>query len=361
MNENLKALSAAGVSIWLDDLSRERIDSGNLADLIKNHHVVGVTTNPTIFAQALAKGIGYSERITTLGSADVSEVMWALMIDDVRDACDLLFDVYRESGGFDGRVSIEVDPTFAHDTQKTVVMAKELWAKVDRPNLLIKIPATEQGLAAVTECIANGISVNVTLIFGIDRYEKVIDAYWIGLEKAAENGIDLGGIHSVASFFVSRVDTDVDAQLSKLGRPELGGAAAVANARLAHETFVKMHDQDRWQNLAQRGANVQRPLWASTGVKNPNYPDTLYVSELVVANSVNTMPESTLLAFADHGPAPRDLVTGNYSDAKKLFAEIAAIGVSYSDLTERLEREGLQKFVESWTELQSTVGQALAK
>lgn len=361
MNERLRALSAAGVSIWLDDLSRERIDSGNLAKLIDTHHVVGVTTNPTIFAQALAKGIGYPERIKALSKTDVSEVMWALMVDDVRDACDVLLKVYERSNGFDGRVSIEVDPTFAHDAQKTVVMAKELWARVNRPNLMIKIPATETGLAAVTESIANGISVNVTLIFGVDRYEKVMEAYFAGLERALEDGIDIGTIHSVASFFVSRIDTDVDTQLSKLGRPELGGAAAVANARLAHEAFVKMHDEDRWRNLAERGANVQRPLWASTGVKNPNYPDTLYVSELVVANSVNTMPESTLFAFADHGPEPRDLVTDNYSDAKNHFAELVAIGISYEELTERLEREGLQKFVESWTDLQKTVGQALAK
>lgn len=361
MNERLQALSEAGVSIWLDDLSRERIDSGNLAQLVKTHNVVGVTTNPTIFAQAIAKGIGYSERIESMGPSDVSEVMWALMVDDVRDACDLLLTVYEKSAGVDGRVSIEVDPTFADDSEKTVSMAKDLWARVNRPNLMIKIPATETGLTAIMETIANGISVNVTLIFSVDRYERVMEAYFTGLERASENGIDLGTIHSVASFFVSRVDTDVDAQLSKLGRPELGGAAAIANARLAYEAFAKMHDQDRWRKLVQRGANVQRPLWASTGVKNPNYPDTLYVSELVVAGSVNTMPESTLFAFADHGPTPRDLVTDNYSDAKKLFAELAAIGISYEELTDRLEREGLQKFVESWSELQSTIGQALAK
>lgn len=361
MNERLKALSEAGVSIWLDDLSRERIESGNLAQLVNTHHVVGVTTNPTIFAQAIAKGTGYSERIKGLGTSDVSEVMWTLMVDDVRDACDLLLAVYEESAGVDGRVSIEVDPTFAHDAEKTFSMAKELWARVNRPNLMIKIPATLTGLAAVTESIANGISVNVTLIFGVDRYEKVMEAYFAGLEKALENGIDISTIHSVASFFVSRVDTDVDPQLGKLGRPELGGAAAVANARLAYEAFVKMHGQDRWRKLVQRGANVQRPLWASTGMKNPNYPDTLYISELVVANSVNTMPESTLFAYADHGPAPRDLVTDNYSDAKKLFAELAAIGISYEELTARLEREGLQKFVESWADLEKTVSQALAK
>jgi transaldolase len=359
MSERLQALADAGVSIWLDDLSRERIETGNLADLIKEKSVVGVTTNPTIFAAAIADGERYDEQVRKLveDGASTDRVIFELTTEDVRDACDILTPVH-EAKPADGRVSIEVEPDLAHDTEATIASAQEHWRAVDRPNALIKIPATVEGLPAITAAIAEGISVNVTLIFGIGRYREVMDAYLTGLEQARDSGLDISTIHSVASFFVSRVDTEVDKRLEEIGSEEalaLRGEAAVANARLAYAAFEEVVASDRWQTLAADGANPQRPLWASTGVKNEDYPDTLYVSELVVANTVNTMPEKTLEAFADHGEVRGDTVTGRAELAQQVFDRLAAVGVDFDDVLDVLEREGVEKFSKSWHELVATV------
>jgi transaldolase len=359
MSERLKALADVGVSIWLDDLSRERIETGNLAELVQQKSVVGVTTNPTIFAAAIANGERYDEQVRSLvaDGATVDEVIFALTTDDVRNACEVLAPV-AESTKDDGRVSIEVEPTLANDTEATIASAKALWAAVDRPNALIKIPATLEGLPAITEVIAAGISVNVTLIFSTERYRAVMDAYLAGLEKAKADGVDLSTIRSVASFFVARVDTEVDARLEKIGSDEalaLRGKAAVANARLAYAAFEEVIGSDRWQTLAADGANPQRPLWASTGVKNPDYPDTLYVADLVVADTVNTMPEKTLLAFADHGEVKGDQVTGKAAEAQEVFDQLDGVGIDVADVFKTLEVEGVDKFKDSWTELVTTV------
>jgi transaldolase len=364
MNDRLKALSEAGVSIWLDDLSRDRLTSGNLADLIADSLVTGVTTNPTIFASALAKGDAYDDQIRELaaGGADTDDAIRALTTDDVRNACDVIAETYRASNGRDGRVSIEVSPLLAMDTAATIAEGADLWKTVDRPNALIKIPATEPGLPAITATIADGISVNVTLIFSLDRYRGVIDAYVSGLEQAAANGHDISGIHSVASFFVSRVDTEVDKRLNAVGTAEaaaLRGKAAVANARLAYELYEQAFDTDRWRALENQGANRQRPLWASTGVKDPGLPDTLYVTELVVPDTVNTMPEKTMRAFADHGEVHGDTVSGRADDARRTMEAIAAQGISYDDVVAVLEKEGVEKFEKSWHELVETVRAAL--
>lgn len=366
MSTPTKNLSDAGVSIWLDDLSRSRIITGNLADLIATRNVVGVTTNPTIFAGAIGSGSdSYAGQIGDLArsGATVDDAIFTLTTDDVRAASDIFGPVYDATGGVDGRVSIEVSPDLAHDTEATVAQAKELWASVDRPNALIKIPATLAGLPAITEVIGAGISVNVTLIFSLERYAAVIDAYLAGLEKAKEAGIDLSGIHSVASFFVSRVDTEVDKRLSAIGTPEaeaLKSKAGVANARLAYELFEGEFATPRVAALREAGANVQRPLWASTGVKDPALPDTLYVTELVAAGTVNTMPEKTLEATFDHGVVTGDTITGNYDDAHAVFAALAGVGVDFADVTQVLEDEGVEKFIASWHELKDTVAQALA-
>ncbi|GAA1536248.1 transaldolase [Nocardioides humi] len=359
MSDRLKTLADAGVSIWLDDLSRERIETGNLADLVRERSVVGVTTNPTIFAGAIADGERYDAQVRDLvaGGSGVDEVIFALTTDDVRNACDVLAPVAAAHPA-DGRVSIEVEPTLANDTEATIASAKALWAAVDRPNALIKIPATLEGLPAITAAIAAGISVNVTLIFSVERYRAVMDAYLSGLEQAQEAGVDLSTIQSVASFFVSRVDTEIDARLEKIGTDEalaLRGKAAVANARLAYAAFEEVLGSARWQALAGTGANPQRPLWASTGVKNPAYPDTLYVTDLVVADTVNTMPEKTLLAFADHGDVTGDQVTGRAADAQAVFDQLAAAGIDLDDVFVVLETEGVDKFKASWTELVATV------
>jgi transaldolase len=360
----LAALSEAGVSIWLDDLDRQRLDSNNLRDLVENWHIVGVTTNPTIFAKALSNGSAYDEQIRELAArgASVADAVREATVTDVRRACDVLSGTWEQSGGVDGRVSLEVDPDLAHDTEATAAQALDLWKAVDRPNLMVKIPATVEGLPAITSAIAEGISVNVTLIFSIERYLAVMDAYVAGLEQAAANGHNLASIHSVASFFVSRVDTEIDPRLEKIGTDEalhLRGKAAVANARLAHEAFRTVFSSERWSPLAAKGANAQRPLWASTGVKNKNYPDTLYVSELVVQDVVNTMPEATLQAFADHGEVTGDRVSGFAGDAKQVFEALSAAGVDIPDVFEVLEREGVEKFIASWNELGDTVRQQL--
>ena len=365
MSERLTALAEAGVSIWLDDLSRERIETGNLAELVKNSSVVGVTTNPTIFATALSDGERYDDQLRGLveGGASIDDAIFELTTTDVRNACDVLSEAFSASDGVDGRVSIEVPPGLAFDTRATVEAAEKLWAAVDRPNLFIKIPATTEGLPAITEVLGKGISVNVTLIFGLGRYDKVMDAYLAGLEAAKAAGHALHDIHSVASFFVSRVDTEIDARLDKLigaggdssGLGHLKGKAAVANARLAYEAYEQKFAGERFAALKADGANTQRPLWASTGVKNPDYPDTMYVSELVVANTVNTMPEKTMLAFADHGELKGDMVTTQYDDARAVMAALGEAGIDYDDVIAALEKEGVDKFVKSWDELVETV------
>ena len=361
MNARLQALSDAGVSIWLDDLSRERIETGNLAELVKESSVVGVTTNPTIFASALAKGEKYNPQVRELkaAGADLDTAVFEITTLDVQQACDILRPVYDATGGVDGRVSIEVEPGLARDADATVAMARKLWDKVDRPNLLIKIPATEEGLPAIAATIAAGISVNVTLIFSLERYRGVMDAYLYGLEQAVAEGRDLSQIHSVASFFVSRVDSEVDKRLGD--DSPLRGKAALANARLAYEAYEQVFGSERFAALKERGANVQRPLWASTGVKDPALPDTLYVSELVVAGTVNTMPEKTLQAFADHGEVRGDQVSGRAAQAQQVFDDLAAVGVDLDDVFLTLESEGVDKFKASWTELVETVQAQMAK
>jgi transaldolase len=359
MSDRLKALADAGVSIWLDDLSRERIETGNLADLVKEKSVVGVTTNPTIFAGAIADGERYDEQVRSLvaGGAPVEKVIFDLTTEDVRNACDVLAPV-ADGSPSDGRVSIEVEPDLANDTDATIASAQALWKAVDRPNVLIKIPATLEGLPAITAAISEGISVNVTLIFSLERYRAVMDAYLTGLEQAQAAGVDLSTIQSVASFFVSRVDSEVDKRLDEIGTDEaaaLKGKAAIANARLAYGAFQEVHDGERWRALAEAGAHAQRPLWASTGVKNPDYPDTLYVTELVVADTVNTMPEKTMEAFADHGEVTGDTVTGRTAEAQAVFDELAAVGIDFDDVLLVLEQEGVDKFKKSWDELVETV------
>jgi transaldolase len=360
MTDRLADLAGAGVSIWLDDLSRERLVSGSLAGLIRDRHVVGVTSNPTIFAAALSDAEVYDPQVRELAArgASLDAAVRAMTTDDVRNACDLFRDVWQASGGVDGRVSIEVDPRLAHETDKTVAEALDLWKTVDRPNLFVKIPATRAGLPAITRTLAEGVSVNVTLIFSVQRYREVMDAFLAGLEQAQANGHDISTIHSVASFFVSRVDTEADKRLEAIGTDEakaLRGKAAVANARLAYAAFQETFAQPRWQPLAEAGAQAQRPLWASTGTKNPDYSDILYVRELIVADTVNTMPEKTLLAFADHGDVPGDTVTGLAGEARQVFEELAAAGVDIDDVYEVLEREGVEKFEKSWQELLETV------
>jgi len=364
-NEVLAALSAQGVSVWLDDLSRERIESGNLADLIATRSVVGVTTNPSIFQAALSKGHAYDAQVRELaaGGADVEETILAVTTDDVRSACDVLAPVYEATGGLDGRVSIEVDPRLAHATDETVAQAKELWRIVDRPNLFIKIPATVAGLPAIARVIGEGISVNVTLIFSVERYERVIEAYLDGLTAAKAAGHDMSKIHSVASFFVSRVDTEIDARLEEIGTDAalaLRGKAGVANARLAYSAYRKAFESGaRFEQLAEAGARPQRALWASTGVKNPEYSDTMYVTELVAPNTVNTMPEKTLEAVADHGEITGDTVTGNIAAAQQVFEALASAGIDLPDVFRKLEDEGLEKFVSSWNELLDATSEQL--
>jgi transaldolase len=365
MTDRLKSLADAGVSIWLDDLSRERIETGTLADMVRERSVVGVTTNPTIFAAAIADGERYDEQVRLLvdkGEA-VDRVVFELTTEDVRNACDLLAPVHRATPQ-DGRVSIEVEPDLANDTAGTIASAQALWEAVDRPNALIKIPATREGLPAITAAISEGISVNVTLIFGTQRYREVMDAYLTGLEQARDAGLDLGQIHSVASFFVSRVDTEVDRRLDEIGTEAaagLRGKAAVANARLAYGAFEDVMASERWRVLAEAGARPQRPLWASTGVKNPDYSDTLYVAELVVAGTVNTMPEKTMDAFADHGEVRGDTVSGRAGEAQALLDELTEVGIDFEDVLVVLETEGVDKFKKSWTELVETVSGQMEK
>lgn len=366
MTDRLGELSAAGVAVWLDDLSRVRLSSGGLDQLRREKHMVGVTTNPTIFAKALSDADEYNWQLRDLAIRGVSveEAVRVLTTYDVRWATDVMRPAYDSSAGVDGRVSIEVDPRLAYETEKTVAEAKALWWLVDRPNLYIKIPATEAGLPAITATLAAGISVNVTLIFGLDRYSQVMDAFLAGLEQAKANGHDLSKIGSVASFFVSRVDSEVDKRLEKIGSAEakaLKGKAAVANAQLAYERYTEVFSSDRWKALADAGAHPQRPLWASTSTKNPDYRDVIYVEELIAPGTVNTMPESVIHAYADHGETRGgDTVTGSYEAARKVLGDLIAVGVDFDDVINTLEREGVEKFEASWEELLDGVRKSLA-
>ncbi len=362
----LADLSAAGVSLWLDDLSRQRLQSGNLKELIADKHIVGVTTNPSIFQAALKDGASYQKQLDELAArgAGVDDVVREVTTDDVRDACDLFTATFEASNHVDGRVSIEVDPRLAHDTEGTVAQAQELAKIVDRPNVLIKIPATLAGLPAITAVTAEGISVNVTLIFSLERYAAVMDAYLTGLEQARSNGHDLTQIHSVASFFVSRVDSEVDKRLKAIGSPEassLLGEAAIANARLAYQAFEQTFTGPRWEALQAAGATKQRPLWASTGVKDPAYDDTRYVVELVAPGTVNTAPEKTIDAVADHGVIRGDTIAGTYGAASATFSALEAVGIDLPDVFEVLEKEGVDKFEQAWGELLDSVSEELAK
>ncbi|MEP7194519.1 MAG: transaldolase [Actinomycetota bacterium] len=366
MSDNLKELSAQGVSIWLDDLNRPLITSGGLQSLIDTSNVVGVTTNPSIFAAALSQGDTYNEQIKGLAAEGrtVDEAVFALTTEDVRNACDIMLPVYRATDGQDGRVSIEVEPGLAHDTAGTVEQVRELHAAVDRPNVYIKIPATVEGLPAISQALAEGIDINVTLIFSLDRYRGVMNSFLTGLEQARLGGLDLSTIHSVASFFVSRVDSEVDRRLDEIDLGEtaaLRGKAGVANARLAYQAYEEVFSTPRWENLAAEGAHKQRPLWASTGVKDPAYKDTMYVVDLVAPNTVNTMPTKTMKAVADHGEIAGDQVTGNYDDATNVLDSLERLGISYAEVTALLETEGVDKFTKSWAELQSSVQAALTR
>ena len=360
MTDRLGELSAAGVAVWLDDISRQRLVSGGLDELRRQSHVVGVTSNPTIFAAAVAAGnndhdSAYATQLRDLAVRGVAieEAARMLTTYDVRWAAEVLRPAYDASAGVDGRVSIEVDPRLAYETEKTVAEARQLWWLVDRPNLYIKIPATEPGLPAITAALAEGISVNVTLIFSLQRYEQVMEAFLAGLEQARANGHDLSTIGSVASFFVSRVDTEVDKRLDKIGTPRaqaMHGKAAVANARLAYQRYERVFSGERWQALADAGAKPQRPLWASTSTKNPAYRDVMYVEDLIAPGVVNTMPESTIKAFSDHGEVTSDTITGGYGEARQVIDDLAALGVDYDDVVATLEREGVDKFGASWAE-----------
>jgi transaldolase len=361
LSSALADLSAAGVAVWLDDLSRERLRSGNLADLVRDFEVVGVTTNPSIFQKALSAGAAYDDQVSDLAlrGTDVGEAVRMLTTYDVRWACDVLREVYDRTDGVDGRVSIEVDPRVAQDTERTVAEARALWWLVDRPNLFIKIPATLPGLPAITQVLAQGISVNVTLIFSLERYDAVMEAFLDGLEQAKANGHDLSRIGSVASFFVSRVDSEIDKRLGD-GHDQRG-KAAIANARLAYQHYEQVFSSDRWKALAEAGAKPQRPLWASTGVKDPAYDDTQYVVELVAPGTVNTMPEATMQAVADHGKVRGNTVTGEYASAQQVLDDLKAAGIDYDQVVQQLEEEGVSKFEDSWNELIESVSEQLEK
>ena len=358
-------LAKAGCSVWLDDLSRAKLtgtDAHSLPPRIMDSGVVGVTTNPAIFKAAISDATEYASDIAALKDKSVEEIITKLTTDDVRQACDLFAEIHRSSNGVDGRVSIEVDPRSAHDTAATVSEGKSLWQIIDRPNVLIKVPATLAGLPAITELIGAGISVNVTLIFSIERYQQVIDAYISGIEIAAKNGVNLARIHSVASFFISRLDTAIDPILKADGgvlATSLLGKAAIANAHLAYEQFEQEFTTSRWQTLAAQGANAQRPLWASTGVKDPAYDDTRYVLELVAPNTVNTMPQSTLDAVIDHGVFRGNTIAGKYEEARTIFSQLAELGISIEKVTADLESDGVKKFADAWNELLASVKGAM--
>jgi transaldolase len=365
MTDRLAELSSTGVAIWLDDINRERLRTGGLDGLRRDQHVVGVTSNPTIFAKAMSDSEEYAEQLGDLAArkVDVEEALRMVTTYDVRWACDVMRPAYDDSDGVDGRVSIEVDPRLAFDTDTTVAEAKQLWWLVNRDNLFIKIPATEAGIPAIAATLALGISVNVTLIFGLERYDQVMDAFLEGMERAKANGHDLSKIGSVASFFVSRVDTEVDKRLDKFGTPEaqvLHGKAAIANAQLAYKRYEEKFSTARWTALKNAGAHPQRPLWASTSTKNPEYRDVMYVEQLIAPGVVNTMPEATIHAYADHGETKPDSITGQYASAQRVLDDLAAIGISFDDVTDTLEREGVEKFIVSWKELLESTKEQLS-
>ncbi|TLP75293.1 transaldolase [Nesterenkonia sphaerica] len=368
-NPRTQALSDIGVSIWLDDLSRERLNSGSLARLIKTHHVVGVTTNPTIFETAVSSGEAYEQQLAQLAEqgADAEQAVFEITTSDVREACDVFAETYSATGGVDGRVSIEVDPRMARDADATIAEAKRLYQAVGRENVMIKIPATVEGIEAIAAVLAEGISVNVTLVFSLERYRAVINAFMLGLEKAHTDGLDISKIHSVASFFVSRVDSEVDKRLElaaeegKPGTEKLKSKAAIANARLAHQIAAESFSSERWRLLAERGGRPQRLLLASTGTKDPSLSDTLYVTELAAAGVVNTMPEKTLQALADHGEVDGDTMTDTYVESNRVLDGISAAGISYRSVVETLEAEGLEKFDKSWEGLLSTIDEGLKR
>lgn len=356
MTDPLTTLTQAGVSIWLDDLSRERLTSGSLAALVEQQHVSGVTTNPSIFAKAIGSAHPYDAQVRDLAARGirVGEALRAMTTYDVRWACDVLQPVYERTDGLDGRVSIEVDPRLAHDTAATIAEARALWWAVDRPNLFIKIPAARQGLPAIAACLGEGISINVTLIFSLTRYDQVMTAFLEGMEQAHRSGHELARLGSVASFFVSRVDTEVDARLDKIGTPEaaeLRGKAAIANARLAYQRYEQMTASSRWQALQAAGARPQRPLWASTSTKDPTYPDTRYVVDLVAPGVVNTMPEATLRAVAEHGEVPPDSIRAHYQEAQAVLDRLREVGIGYDDVVNHLEDDGITKFDAAWDHL----------
>ncbi|MGH1565657.1 transaldolase [Mumia sp. DW29H23] len=362
MTDRLKALSDAGVSIWLDDLSRELTETGELKRLVDEDHVVGVTSNPTIFASAMKEGERYEPQLDEGLAADpqttVADAIFELTTTDVRQAATILRPVYDATGGSDGRVSLEVDPTLAYDTDETIASARKLWDKVGEPNVFIKIPATREGLPAIAATIAAGISVNVTLLFSLERYREVLDAYAAGLERAIADGVDISDVQSVASIFVSRIDSEVDKRLEAIGTSEaleLRGKAGIANSRLAYGVYEEFSASERWNALEAQGAHRQRPLWASTGVKNPDYPDTMYVTELVGPNVVNTMPGATMRAFADHGEVEGDKLTGSAAEAEQVARALAEVGVDLDDVMNTLESEGVEKFESSWADLVRTV------
>lgn len=349
---HIDELAKLGTSAWLDDLSRDRINTGNLESLIEEKSIVGVTTNPSIFAAAMSKGTAYDEQIEALKAehAAVEDAVYAMTIDDVRNACDIFADIYKQTGGQDGRVSIEVDPRFSADADKTLEQARHLWKTIDRPNLMIKIPATTGSLPAIADALADGVSVNVTLIFSVERYREVINTYVDGITRAASNGHDVSQIFSVASFFVSRMDTEVDKRLEAIGTEDalaLRGKAGIANARLAYAQFAGSHSS----TALPEGANPQRPLWASTGVKNPEYPATMYVTELAGPNTVNTMPEKTIDAVLADGGFHGDTLTGTEDEAREVFRKLYEVGIDVDDVVLQLESEGVDKFVDAWNEL----------
>ena len=358
MFSNLKALSDAGVSIWLDDLSRDRLLNGSLASLIAESNVVGVTTNPSIFSAAIKSSALYRADILSLKASGSStiDIVTALTTADVKQACDLFEAIYNETDHVDGRVSIEVDPFLAHDTEQTITQGKYLWELINRSNLLIKVPATLEGLPAISELTAGGISVNVTLIFSVERYQKVIDAYLAGLEKRLESGQSISEIHSVASFFVSRIDTEIDKRLDAIApNSPLRGQSAIANADLAYECYLQTIHSQRWKELEARGANLQRPLWASTGVKDKQYDPTRYVIELVAPDCVNTMPEGTLNEVRAHGEVRGDTITPSIPTAHNHFDSLKAAGIDFGDVVAFLERDGVKKFADAWQELLDNV------
>jgi transaldolase len=366
MSDSLKNLTDAGVAIWLDDLSRTRLTTGTLATLIRDFHVVGVTTNPTIFQKAITGSPTYDDQVRDLArrKVDVGEALRSITTWDVRAGCDLFRSAYDASDAVDGRVSIEVDPRLSGETDRSVAEARALWWLVDRPNLFIKIPATPASVPAIEQALAEGISINVTLIFSLTRYGEVIDAFLSGLERARAAGHDLSRLGSVASFFISRVDTEIDKRLDKIGTKEakaLRGKAGIANARLAYKLFEEKFDSDRWRALAAAGAKPQRPLWASTSTKDPAYEDTMYVVDLVAKGVVNTMPEPTLHAVDDHGVITGDSVSGHYVDAQQVLDDLAAVGVDYDDVVQVLEDEAIEKFENSWNELIESIQGELDK